>query len=104
MAEYEKKHGDFVLFVAKNRKSDKSPSHTGTIFLDGVTYNLAAWEKTSQTGNRFFSGRVGDEYKPSVSGSGHAGGSSGPSTTGYGGKTSYSKPEIRKDLDDEIPF
>jgi hypothetical protein len=96
MAEYEKKHGDFVLFVARNRKSDKSPSHTGTIFLDGVTYNLAAWEKRSQNGNTFFSGRVGDEYKPPQS-SGSQGG-------GYQSKSSFSKPSAPSDLDDEIPF
>ena len=96
MTEYQKKHGDFVLFVAKNRKTDKSPSHTGTIFLDGVTYNLAAWEKRSQSGNTFFSGRVGDEYKPPQS--------NGSQSGGYQGKSSFSQSSSKPDLDDEIPF
>lgn len=98
MAEYEKKHGDFVLFAAKNRKSDKSPSHTGTIFLDGKTYNIAAWEKHSQTGNKFFSGRVGDEYNP--------GERRAPTGGGYQSQSSYQKTASKHstDLDDEIPF
>jgi hypothetical protein len=97
MAEYEKKHGDFVLFIAKNRKTDKSPSHTGSIFLSGKTYNLAAWEKISKNGNVFMSGRVGDEVDEN-------GQTKYQKMSQPQNSPSYAKTSSKHDLDDEIPF
>jgi uncharacterized protein (DUF736 family) len=61
---YEEKDGDFVLFRNNKRKSEKSPHYTGTINKDGQKYNFSMWEKTSKTGNAFFSGKIGDVYVP----------------------------------------
>lgn len=61
MPEYDDK-GTWVLFRAKNRKTDKSPEYSGTLTLqDGTECWLDAWVKTSsKTGEKFFSGK----YKP----------------------------------------
>lgn len=44
-----------VLFKDDEPKHEKSPSHTGTLNVDGKEYRLAAWVKESKTGRKFFS-------------------------------------------------
>ena len=44
-----------ALFANDNRKTDKHPTHTGTINVDGKDYWLSAWVKESKAGRRFFS-------------------------------------------------
>jgi uncharacterized protein (DUF736 family) len=89
MSNYQKKNGDFVLFPTKMKKSEKSPDYTGNIFFDGKTYSLAAWNKTSKAGNKFWSGLMGDEIDEEKS-------------NNFGSKVN-SKP-ANQELDDEIPF
>lgn len=51
---YEHKEGQGSLF--KNEKAnDRQPDFKGTIVIGGVTYEVAAWEKTSQRGTKFLS-------------------------------------------------
>lgn len=66
MADYQKKHGDFTLFVNdRKREGKRDPDFTGTIFLDGKDYYFDAWEKESRDGTkRFISGCVGKEKIP----------------------------------------
>lgn len=56
---YEKKDGDFVLFKAKIRKTEKWPHYRGTILKDGVKHEFSMWEKTSKNGLPYFSGSMG---------------------------------------------
>lgn len=71
---YEKKHGDGVLFKARNKKTDKHPDYTGDIHLDGLDYWLSAWVKTSKAGEQYLSVSLGQEKKPR----GNQGGSDKP--------------------------
>lgn len=51
---FEHKEGQGSLF--KNEKlNDRQPDFKGTIMIQGVTYEIAAWEKTSQRGTKFLS-------------------------------------------------
>lgn len=51
---FEHKEGQGSLF--KNEKqNDRQPDFKGTINIGGVTYEIAAWEKTSQRGGSFLS-------------------------------------------------
>lgn len=49
-----------TLFRSKNMKSDKSPSHTGKVNVEGKWYWLSAWVKEAGSnaknpGEKFFS-------------------------------------------------
>lgn len=51
---YEHKEGQGSLF--KNEKqNDRQPDYKGTILIGGVTYEVAAWERTSQRGSKYLS-------------------------------------------------
>lgn len=51
---FELKEGQGTLF--KNEKqNDRQPDYKGTILIGGTTYEIAAWEKTSQRGTTFLS-------------------------------------------------
>ena len=50
---YEHKEGQGSLF--KNEKqNDRQPDFKGTILIGGMTYEVAAWERTSQKGEQYF--------------------------------------------------
>lgn len=51
---YELKEGQGSLFQ-EERQSDRQPSHRGSILLEGKTYDLAAWERTSKGGKTYIS-------------------------------------------------
>jgi len=44
-----------ALFANDKRKTDKHPTHTGSLNVDGREYWLSAWVKESKGGKRFFS-------------------------------------------------
>lgn len=44
-----------VLFRAKSQETDKHPTHSGSINVDGKEFWLAAWVKESKSGEKFFS-------------------------------------------------
>ena len=50
---YEQKLNTGALF-RNEKKQGKQPDLTGTINANGVNYELAAWERTSGTGKKFF--------------------------------------------------
>ena len=52
--------GRFYLRKAKTRKTERSPTHTGSINIQGTWYWLSAWVETGEDGSKYFSGRVGD--------------------------------------------
>jgi len=51
---YEHKEGQGSLF--KNEKqNDRQPDYKGTILIQGMTYEIVGWERTSQRGLSFIS-------------------------------------------------
>lgn len=44
-----------ALFRNEKPRSPQSPTHTGSINVDGKEYSISAWVKESKNGNRFFS-------------------------------------------------
>ena len=61
---WEKKHGDVTLFANDRKTKDTQPDWRGTIYIDGKDYEMALWNKISQKGTAYMSGRMGDEAKP----------------------------------------
>ena len=61
MGQFEQRDNEGVLFENRNKKSDKSPSHTGNVKIDGKEYQLAVWEKTSEKGLKLLSIKVSDK-------------------------------------------
>lgn len=51
---YETKEGEGSLFKNDKRKSDKSPTMTGKIRIEGITYRLVAWTKGGTNGRDKF--------------------------------------------------
>jgi uncharacterized protein (DUF736 family) len=43
-----------VLFPEKGKKSSNSPDVSGTIRIEGKTYRVAGWKKTSKNGGGAF--------------------------------------------------
>lgn len=56
-----------VLFVKKERKSEKQPNFQGKININGKDFDLAGWTKVSKTGDKFISLKVEEprDYKSS---------------------------------------
>lgn len=44
-----------VLFINKDRKSEKHPNFEGRINVDGTDYDIVGWTKVSKTGDKFIS-------------------------------------------------
>lgn len=52
---YETKEGEGALFKNDKRTSEKSPTMTGKIRIEGVLYQLAAWTKGAEGKAKFLS-------------------------------------------------
>lgn len=51
---YEHKEGQGSLF-RNEKQNDRQPDYKGTIVIAGKTYEIAAWERTSQRGTSYLS-------------------------------------------------
>ena len=51
---YEHKEGQGSLFK-NDRQNDRQPDFKGTILIGGTTYEIAAWNRTSQNGREYLS-------------------------------------------------
>ena len=51
-----------VLFK-NNKKSEKHPDFKGNINVDGNDWDIAGWERTAKSGNKFLSLKVSKPYK-----------------------------------------
>lgn len=51
---FEHKEGQGTLFK-NDKQNDRQPDFKGTINIGGVTYEIAAWQKSSQRGGSFLS-------------------------------------------------
>ena len=47
-----------VLFVNKERKSDKYPNFRGTINVNGKDFEVAGWTRESKTGDKYLSLKI----------------------------------------------
>ena len=86
---YQHKEGQGSLF--KNEKqNERQPDFRGSIMIKGVTYNISAWNRTSQNGRQYLSLQAeeqnGDARPNYNGGAGYGSQPSGygPSGSGYG--------------------
>ena len=97
---YQHKEGQGSLF--KNEKqNERQPDFRGSIMIKGVTYNISAWNRTSQNGRQYLSLQAEEQNgdaRPNYNGGAGYGsqpGGYGPSGSGYGapaGGTGYGAP------------
>lgn len=64
MTEQREKGG--ILFVNRQKQSDRSPDWTGTLTIGGCQYELAAWKRQGQRGGEFITltAREPQHHKP----------------------------------------
>ena len=95
---YQHKEGQGSLF--KNEKqNERQPDFRGSIMIKGVTYNISAWNRTSQNGRQYLSLQAEEQNgdaRPNYNGGAGYGsqpGGYGPSGSGYGAPgSSYGAP------------
>lgn len=51
----------FVLFRQQNKQSEKHPDFSGNININGKDFFLDAWLNEDKSGNKYFSGKIGNE-------------------------------------------
>lgn len=51
---YEHKDGQGSMFL-NEKQNDRQPDYKGTIVINGTTYEIAGWERTSQRGSSYIS-------------------------------------------------
>lgn len=51
---YEHKDGQGSMF-RNEKQNDRQPDYKGTIVINGTTYEIAGWERTSQRGSSYIS-------------------------------------------------
>ena len=99
---YQHKEGQGSLF--KNEKqNERQPDFRGSIMIKGVTYNISAWNRTSQNGRQYLSLQAEEQNgdaRPNYNGGAGYGsqpGGHGPSGSGYGapaGGTGHGAPGL----------
>lgn len=47
-----------IVLFPKDTTSEKQPTLTGTLSVDGVQYKVALWDKSTKNGTRFYSGKI----------------------------------------------
>ena len=95
---YQHKEGQGSLF--KNEKqNERQPDFRGSIMIKGVTYNISAWNRTSQNGRQYLSLQAEEQNgdaRPNYNGGAGYGsqpGGYGPSGSGYGAPMSAPGPQ-----------
>ena len=95
---YQHKEGQGSLF--KNEKqNERQPDFRGSIMIKGVTYNISAWNRTSQNGRQYLSLQAEEQNgdaRPNYNGGAGYGsqpGGYGPGGTGYGAPRSAPGPQ-----------
>lgn len=65
---YQQKEGQGSLF-RNDKQNERQPDFKGTILIKGVTYNISAWNRTSQNGREYISlqaeEKLGEGQQPS---------------------------------------
>ncbi|MCS5590702.1 MAG: DUF736 family protein [Candidatus Thioglobus sp.] len=53
-----------VLFVQRDKKTEKHPDFTGKLDVEGKEYRVAGWKRVSQNGANFISVSIEEPRKP----------------------------------------
>jgi hypothetical protein len=93
-----------VLFKNNKATTEKHPSHTGEIDVNGEKFKLAAWVKTSAKGTKFFSLSIEPMQEQHAPASPRAPRSAAPATQTTPRTPSRQSTPPNDDLNDEIPF
>ena len=88
---FETRDGQGALFTNTQRSSDRAPTHTGHVQIDGTRYRLAAWVKVSANGRHYFSLAIEEEREREPA----------PSRSRNAASATFQAPA---DFDEEIPF
>ena len=72
-----------ILFPNTKKTEDKQPSMRGTAKIGGVDYNVAGWTKTDKNGGKFITLSFQREDEA---------------------RTYTSRPTVKEQMDDDIPF
>jgi hypothetical protein len=75
---YEKRDGDIAVFKERNKTNERGPDWSGDALIDGVTYRVAFWQKSTT----MLSGKIEVSKK----------------------QDDAPTPRRVVDLDDEVPF
>ncbi len=101
---YEQREGQGSLF--KNEKqNDRQPDYRGTIMIGGVTYEVAAWERTSQRGAQYLSLQASQQQNRGYQS--HQGQQTAAPRANYGPQMQAPAPteaDIPADGLDDLPF
>ena len=66
---YEQRKNEGALFPNDKEGNDKRPDHKGILDIDGVAWEVAAWEKVSKGGKRYLSLKAEPSKRKDVSSS-----------------------------------
>ncbi len=55
---YEQKNNSGSLFVNKFKEKETQPDYKGSLMVEGVLYDLAAWSTTAKSGVQYLSIKV----------------------------------------------
>lgn len=102
---YEHKEGQGSLF--KNEKqNDRQPDYKGTILINGATYEIAAWERTSQKGVQYLSLQAALPRNTSQQQSSTPQFNSAPTTSTYSSpaNTVDDMPALGGNDEEDLPF
>lgn len=76
-----------VLFPNDKKTTDRHPTHTGKINIDGTEFYLSAWSQKSKQGKPYVSLSIGDAVDDAG---------------GY--EDQQDRSQSQSDFDDDIPF
>lgn len=118
MSQYERRDGDAVLYMERNKKNERGPDWTRTVLLNGVEYRLSMWskgnngtmlagkiEESRNQQSRPAPQRGGDDRGGFQRGS-DRGGFGDRSAGGFSGRDQNRAQQVREDdpFDDSVPF
>lgn len=89
---YEQREGDIVLYLTKEKKTDRSPDYWGKALIDGVQKDVAVWIKT----DTMMAGTIKNKYIPDFEAAKDA-----VSSHNQAKANGFAPAD---DFDDEIPF
>lgn len=104
MAEYDNTNSG-ALFVAKEKRTPKSPDYTGSINVNGQEFFVSGWKKTSRNNQTYLSLALTPKNQQNNQGGNRQqsqGGASGWPAPNQGTRGPSSEPPM--DFDDDIPF
>jgi hypothetical protein len=116
--QYERRDGDAVLYMERNKKNERGPDWTGTVLLNGVEYRLSMWSKGNN--GTMLAGKIEESRNQQSSqapqqredrggfqrGGSDRGSFGDRSAGGFSGRDQNRAQQVRGDdpFDDSVPF